>query len=113
MKTLFADTFYWVALSDSRDSAHEQALAITSERASSQIVTTDEVLGEYLTFFAKAPAQIRREVTASVLDILASKAIDVLPQSRESFLAGLSLYSSRPDKGSSLIDCISMQVNAP
>jgi predicted nucleic acid-binding protein len=33
----------------------------------------------------------------------------VIPQSRESFLAGLQLYRARPDKGYSLVDCISMQ----
>ena len=33
----------------------------------------------------------------------------VTPQSRESFLAGLELYRTRPDKGYSLTDCISMQ----
>jgi predicted nucleic acid-binding protein len=32
-----------------------------------------------------------------------------MPQSRETFLAGLELYRSRPDKGYSLTDCISMQ----
>jgi len=41
--------------------------------------------------------------------ILASSVIRVIPQSRESFLAGLQLYRSRPDKGYSLVDCISMQ----
>jgi len=41
--------------------------------------------------------------------ILASPVIRVIPQSRESFLAGLHLYRSRPDKGYSLVDCISMQ----
>ena len=33
----------------------------------------------------------------------------VVPQSRESFLSGLALYSARPDKRYSLTDCISMQ----
>jgi predicted nucleic acid-binding protein len=33
----------------------------------------------------------------------------VIPQSRSSFLAGLDLYTQRPDKGYSLVDCISMQ----
>jgi len=51
MTALFADTFYWVALADFADSAHQRALALTAERASSRIVTTDEVLTEYLTFF--------------------------------------------------------------
>jgi uncharacterized protein len=31
-----------------------------------------------------------------------------MPRSRESFLAGIELYRSRPDKGYSLTDCISM-----
>jgi predicted nucleic acid-binding protein len=31
-----------------------------------------------------------------------------MPQSRESFLAGIELYRARPDKGYSLTDCISM-----
>jgi uncharacterized protein len=30
-------------------------------------------------------------------------------QARQSFLAGLELYRARPDKGYSLVDCISMQ----
>jgi hypothetical protein len=35
--------------------------------------------------------------------------VRVVPQSRDSFLAGMALYGSRPDKGYSLTDCISMQ----
>jgi predicted nucleic acid-binding protein len=109
MTALFADTFYWVALADFADSSHERALALTSERASSRIVTTDEVLTECLTFFSAAPEPVRREVAGSVEGILASSVIRVIPQSRESFLAGLRLYRARPDKGYSLTDCISMQ----
>jgi predicted nucleic acid-binding protein len=109
MTALFADTFYWVALADFADGAHQRALAITAERAASRIVTTDEVLTEYLTFFSTAPESIRREAAESVAGILASQVIRVIPQSRESFLAGLQLYRARPDKGYSLVDCISMQ----
>ena len=109
MTALFADTFYWVAPADFADSAHQRALALTAERASSRIVTTDEVLTEYLTFFSIAPEPLRREAAESVVGILASSVIRVIPQSRESFLAGLQLYRARPDKGYSLVDCISMQ----
>jgi uncharacterized protein len=108
MTALFADTFYWIALADSTDSAHQHALALTAERAASFIVTTDEVLTEYLTFFATAPEPFRREVAGSVQALLASSVVRVIPQSRESFRAGLQLYSRRPDKGYSLVDCISM-----
>jgi predicted nucleic acid-binding protein len=109
MTALFADTFYWIALADFNDSAHQQALALTTERAAWSIVTTDEVLAEYLTFFAAAPAPLRHQVAASVQGILTNPVIRVIPQSRSSFLAGLDLYIQRPDKGYSLTDCISMQ----
>ena len=34
--------------------------------------------------------------------------MDVVEQSRQSFLRGLDLYRRRPDKGYSLTDCVSM-----
>jgi uncharacterized protein len=109
MTALFADTFYWVALADFADSAHQRALILTAQRAGSRIVTTDEVLTEYLSFFSTASAQSRRQAAEGVERLLASSAIRVIPQSRDSFLAGLQLYRARPDKGYSLVDCISMQ----
>jgi predicted nucleic acid-binding protein len=109
MTALFADTFYWIALADPTDSAHRLALKLTAERAASQIVTTDEVLTEYLTFFASAPASTRREAAEVVEDLLTSSIVRVISQSRASFRAGLQLYRDRPDKGYSLVDCISMQ----
>ena len=47
MKGLFADTFYWIALTDLADSAHQRAPAFSSERKDAVIVTADEVLAEY------------------------------------------------------------------
>ncbi len=40
---------------------------------------------------------------------LLNSSVEVLPQSRDSFLKGLELYEHRPDKAYSLTDCISMQ----
>ena len=45
----------------------------------------------------------------NVQDILQESHILVIPQSHETFLSGLALYRDRPDKGYSLVDCISMQ----
>ncbi|MFN0100803.1 MAG: type II toxin-antitoxin system VapC family toxin [Bryobacteraceae bacterium] len=109
MNAVFADTFYWIALTDFADRAHHRALAITAERATSSIVTTDEVLAEYLTFFANAHEWMRREVAKNVRRILDNEAFRVIPKSRSSFVSGLDLYSARPDKGYSLTDCISME----
>ena len=72
-------------------------------------MTTDEVLTEYLNFFSSAPEPFRRKAAHGVDRLLTSSVVRVVPQSRESFRAGLQLYSSRPDKGYSLTDCISMQ----
>ena len=41
--------------------------------------------------------------------LLTNPKIRVIPQSRESFLAGLDLYQARPDKGYSLADCIAIE----
>ena len=72
-------------------------------------MTTDEVLAEYLAFFAGARPSVRAKAGTNVADLIKNPAVLVVPQSRESFLAGLELYRARPDKGYSLTDCISMQ----
>jgi predicted nucleic acid-binding protein len=96
-------------LIDFNDSAHGRAAAITSELADVAIVTTDEVLTECLTFFATASAPLRRKAVASARRILENPGVRVVPQSQESYFSGLDLYEARPDKGYSLVDCISMQ----
>jgi uncharacterized protein len=108
MNPLFADTFYWIALADLADASHQRAVALTAERRGSLIVTTDEVLAEYLTFFAAAPEPIRRKAVINAQRILEAPGVEVIPQSRASFLSGVALYAARTDKGYSLTDCISM-----
>lgn len=76
---------------------------------SGNVYTTEEVLGEMLTFFA-ADSWLRGRAVETVRQILFDPAMHVIPQSHESFLAGFELYAARPDKGYSLVDCISMQV---
>ena len=46
---------------------------------------------------------------ANVEAMLTDPGIRIIPQSHESFTTGFELYRSRPDKGYSLVDCISMQ----
>ena len=71
-------------------------------------VTTDEILSEVLTFLSRYGPALREHGARMVRGILADGGIEVLPQSRESFLRGLTLYQRRPDKQYSLVDCISM-----
>ena len=109
MKAVFADTFYWAALTSIEDSAHDRAMELSRSLAPDRIVTTDEVLSEYLAFFAGARPSVRAEAGKNVTDLLKSVSVLVFPQSRDSFLAGVELYRARPDKAYSLVDCISMQ----
>jgi predicted nucleic acid-binding protein len=108
VKAVFADTFYWIALTNPTDSRYQDALAVDDKLAGATIFTTDEVLGEFLTFFA-GDAWLRNHAARTVLELLKDPDVRVVPQSRESFLDGLELYRQRPEKNYSLTDCISMQ----
>ena len=108
MRAVFADTFYWVALTNPDDSRYREAIGLDNALAGATIVTTDEILTEFMTFFSADP-WLRHRAAVTVRRLLLDTAVQVIPQTRESFLAGLSLFEARPDKGYSLTDCISMQ----
>ena len=108
MSVFFADTFYWIGLTNSKDAAHRQVLEFTAKLGPRSVITTDEVLTELLAYCSSYP-QLRREVGPAVLHLQSDPDIRIVPQSRASFLDGLALYNARPDKGYSLTDWISMQ----
>jgi len=62
--------FYWIALADTTDSAHKRAIQLAAELRISAIVTTDEVLAEFLTFVATAPEPMRRKAVLNAHRIL-------------------------------------------
>ena len=92
---VFGDTFYWIALILPGDAAHTRARQVADD-----VVTTEEVLTEYLTFFSAAPEYLRRQVATNVEAILSDSTVRVVPQCHACFLAGLDY---------SLTDCISME----
>ena len=108
MKAVFADTFYWIALTNPGDKHSQEALRFDDLLSGGNVYTTEEVLSEVLTFFA-ADSWLRMRAVETVREILADPAVHVIPQSHESFLSGFDLYAARLDKGYSLTDCISMQ----
>ena len=108
MKAVFADTFYWIALSNPAETRYRDALALDAKMAGLLILTTDEVLSEFLTFFA-GDRWLRERAIAAVKGLARNRRVHIIPQTRESFQSGFDLYASRPDKGYSLTDCISMQ----
>jgi predicted nucleic acid-binding protein len=110
MSDVFADTNYWVALTDPRDQWNARALAAARSLASRRLVTTDEVLTEFLAFFAERGRHFREVATLTARAILQDRSVEVVTQTHDSFLSGLAYYEDRPDKGYSLTDCVSMTV---
>jgi len=108
VRRIFADTFYWLALFVPGDTWADAVRGAGFSDAS--LVTTEEVLGEFLTAVSGHGDYTRRLACRSVRKILSDNGVEVVAQSHESFLAGLALYERRPDKEYSLVDCISMNV---
>lgn len=110
MKIAFVDTQYFVAVFQESDQWHERVVELESKIGGYNFVTTDSVLCEVLNYFSGYGKEIRQEVSAFVMDVLADSSFQVIEQTRDNFLKGLELYASRLDKGYSLTDCISMNI---
>ena len=108
MPQVFADTSYWIARYFPGDQWHRAAMA--AERLLGhplQILTTQEVLTEFLDSVSGNP-EMRREGVKAINAILNDSEITVTPQTPQSFARGFQRYQNRMDKGYSLVDCISM-----
>lgn len=108
MTAAFADTFYWIALTNPQDFAHERVKALTQSLSPTIIFTTEEVLIEYLNYFGGRGQKLRLKALINVQSIRTSSMVRVAPQTPASFMAGFELYGARLDKGYSMTDCISM-----
>lgn len=105
---LFADTLYWVALINPADQWRSRALTVASTLGNRRLVTTEEVLTELLNALGSAGPFVRRRAGEFVESLRQDTEVEILAQSAETFAAGFALFRSRPDKGYSLTDCISM-----
>lgn len=107
MKSVFADTFYYIALLDAKDSAHERAVRATRELDSAK-VTTAWVLLELANALS---ASRHRTVFARFLDLLrANPDVIIYEAEKELFDRGVEIYRDREDQQWSLTDCISFVV---
>ena len=112
MKKVFVDTLYWLAIVRPGDSWQTPAIKARSSIGNIFMVSTDEVLTEFLNALSKGGEIMRKQAVQMVKKILENPNVKVIPQSRDSFLKGLELYEQRTDKAYSLTDCISMNVMA-
>lgn len=108
MHKVFVDTLYWVAIVKPNDPYEPAAKEARQAIDPCIMVTTDEVLYEFVTAFCKAGATLRAKAVQIVRELLNNPNVKVVVQSRDSFLRALDRFASRPDKEYSLTDCSSM-----
>jgi len=107
MTRVFADSFYFFAILNPKDDAHQRALRFATERAE-PIVTTAWVLTELADGLA---ATSRRAAFAQLVSRPhAEPGNEIMPPDEELMVRGTALYDARPDKQWSLTDCISFIV---
>jgi uncharacterized protein len=107
MRLVFADTLFFVALINRRDSLHTKALDWAT-RQRPRVVTTEFVLLEVANFF-KHPKD-RSRFVAFVDELDSDSATTVIACESDLFRRGLTRFASRLDKEWSLTDCISFVV---
>lgn len=109
MRTIFADTGYWVALLDPHDELHRKAEEVTSQLVlvSFRIVTTEMVLVEFLNFVSGRGESYRNNAARIVKSLRSNPAVEVVPQTSAQFEDAVGRYASRPDQRWSLTDCAS------
>jgi len=108
MTTVFVDTLYLIALVDRNDPWRNACLKARTRLGDAALVTTDEVLTEFLTAMSGFGEGMRRATARMARHFLSHPRSRVIGQTRRGFLEGLWLYENRQDKEYSMTDCISM-----
>jgi predicted nucleic acid-binding protein len=107
MKPVFADTVYYLALTNPRDQYAAPATRFTAG-FSGAFVTTAWVLTEVANALARGP---NRALFLDLYhDLADDRRVTIVPPNQELFEQGIELYAKRPDKEWSLTDCISFIV---
>lgn len=79
MRTLFADTFYWAAMLNPRDQWHREIKRFNQTLGIVQLVTTDEVLTEFLNFFSGFEPMIKQGAAQRINILLQNSMVQIIP----------------------------------
>jgi uncharacterized protein len=107
MTAVFADTFYFLALINRKDNAHERCVAF-SQASDRPVITTAWILLEVGDALRRG--RDREVFSALLTDLADDPDTTVIPSDQSLFDKGLDLFRARPDKEWSLTDCISFVV---
>jgi len=112
MKTVFADTGYWIALLDPQDTLHFKAINLSRALTQVQIYTSEMVLTEVLNHFSKHGNFLRYASVNFIEKMQENQSITIIPQTDDIFQQALILYKQRPDQAWSHTDCSSFCIMA-
>jgi predicted nucleic acid-binding protein len=104
MTVQFVDTYYLLALVNTKDKGHDAAVRHSQGRANG-LITTTWVLVEFADALSAAHSRVR--AARFIRGFHAEPFVEVVPPTREQFERALSRYEQRPDKEWSLTDCFS------
>jgi len=104
MTVQFVDTYYLLALVNTRDQGHDTAVRHSQGRASG-LITTTWVLVEFAD--ALSASDSRNRAVRFIRGFQAEPFVEVVPPTHEQFERALNRYEQRPDKEWSLTDCLS------
>lgn len=107
MKSVFADTAYWIAFLNEDDDLYEIAINITETLFPAKIVTSEMILSELLNHVSKKNAYFRQAATTLIREMYDDQNIVIIPQTSKLFAEAFQLYEERPDKAWSHADCSS------
>lgn len=107
MKTVFADTGYWIALLDPQDTLHSKAINLSITFTQVQIYTSEMVLTEILNHFSKRGNFLRYAAASFIESLQENPTITIAPQTDSIFQQALILYKQRSDQAWSHTDCSS------
>ena len=89
MKAVFVDSLYWIAIVKPNDSWAKAAQSARQALGKAILVTSDEVLTEFLAALSHSGPSLRQHAVKMVRAIMQNPNVHVIPQTRDGFLSGL------------------------
>ncbi len=111
MKSVFADTCYWIAILNPKDEIHEKAKSVSKALDQVITITSEMVLTELLNdkYFRKQ-IMLRKAAVEFIKQQQENPNVKIIAQTSIQFNEAVSLYAKRADKNWSLTDCASFQI---
>jgi predicted nucleic acid-binding protein len=104
MRTAFADTYYFLALLDSAEERHAEAVEAARD-AELRLVTTEWVLAEFGDAYCHPDD--RADFVSLYRSLINHARVKIIPADTLLFQRGVALFEQRRDKDWSLTDCLS------